>query len=177
MEGLNTGWLGDMARASRRKFENVDKQAFVRITGVIGQHPLVNVLLGAFTLITGSEKSASWIWSQTGLKAGRLGVIVSVVDNDSPIPIDVTSTLGHSIEDLWRTQVPIGTDPMGGVIRTEALGGSGVILVIKGLLLELVHVLNQVIGRLVGYIGEFLVKQVVLRDGMFDFIFGVVGVV
>ena len=57
---------------------------------------------------------------------------------------------------------------MGGVIRTQALGGSGVILVIKGLLLELVHVLNQVIGRLVGYIGEFLVKQVVLRDGMFD---------
>ena len=66
---------------------------------------------------------------------------------------------------------------MGGVIRTQALGGSGVILVIKGLLLELVHVLNQVIGRLVGYIGEFLVKQVVLRDGMFDLIFGVVGVV
>lgn len=42
--------LGNMARASRRKLEDVDEQALVRVTGVIGQHPFVYILLGAFAL-------------------------------------------------------------------------------------------------------------------------------
>ncbi len=42
--------LGNMARASRGEFEDVDEQALVGVTGVIGQHPLVDVLLSTLAL-------------------------------------------------------------------------------------------------------------------------------
>jgi len=165
-----------MARASRGKFENVNEQAFVGITGVVSQHPLVDILLRAFALIARRKKSARRIWCQTCFKAGGLGVVMRVVDNHPPVSVDVASTLGHSVEDFGRAQVTFGADPVGRIIRTRSLGGSRVIRVIERVLLVFVQVLHQVIGGLVSDIGVFFVKNVIFRYGVLNFIFGVVGV-
>ena len=44
-----------MARTSRGKLEHINKQALVGITGVISQHPFVNVLLSTFALQKGKN--------------------------------------------------------------------------------------------------------------------------
>ena len=40
--------LWHMARAGRGKLEDVDKDSLVGVTWIKGQHPMVDVLLGAF---------------------------------------------------------------------------------------------------------------------------------
>ena len=40
--------LWHMARAGRRKLEDVDKDSLVGVTWIKGQHPVVDVLLAAF---------------------------------------------------------------------------------------------------------------------------------
>ena len=88
--------LGNMARASRGEFEDVDEQALVGVTGVIGQHPLVDVLLSTLALVAGSQKTASRVRRQTSLQPGGLSVVMSI-DNDPPVSVDIPGSLGHGI--------------------------------------------------------------------------------
>ncbi len=64
--------LRHMARAGRSKLEDVNENSLVGVTGVEGQHPVVDVLLGALGLVARSEESASRIRIETGLEPGRL---------------------------------------------------------------------------------------------------------
>ena len=64
--------LCDVAGASRCELEDVDENALVRVAGIEGQHPMVDVLLRALALVARSQKSASGIREKAGLEPGRL---------------------------------------------------------------------------------------------------------
>ena len=98
------------------------------------------------------------------------------VNNNSPVTVDITSSFGHGIFDLRGTQIALRPNPMGHIIRAGTLGGSGVIFVIKSGLGVLVQMLDEVIGGLISDIRVLLFEKVVLRDGQFDIVFGILGV-
>ena len=58
--------LCDVAGASRCELEDVDENALVRVAGIEGQHPMVDVLLRALALVARSQKSASGIREKAG---------------------------------------------------------------------------------------------------------------
>ena len=64
--------LRQVTRARRRELEDVDEDAFVRVARVEGQHPVVDVLLGALGLVAGGEESAGRVRVKAGLEPGRL---------------------------------------------------------------------------------------------------------
>ena len=101
---------------------------------------------------------------------------MSVVDNDSPISVDITGTFRHGIQNFGGAEVSFGTNPMSDIIWTRSLGCSSVVLVVKSSLNILVQMLNEIVGRLISYIGVLLVKKVVGRDGILDLVLRVVGV-
>lgn len=164
--------LGNMARASRWEFEDVNEQAFVRIARVISQHSFIDVLLGAFALVARGQKSAGRIGGQASLQTSCLRVVMSV-DNNTPIAIDITSALGHGIKNLRGAQVAFGTDPVGNIVRAGTFGSAGVVFVVESVLGVLVQMLDQVVGRLVGNIGELFLEKIVLRYSSLDLVFGV----
>ena len=92
--------LWHMARASRSKLEDVNKNALVGVAGVEGQHPVVDVLLGALGLVAGGKESASRIGKEAGLEPSGLRELQHPVDHDPPFAIDVASALGHGVDDL-----------------------------------------------------------------------------
>jgi len=64
--------LRQMARASRSKLEDVNKNALVGVAGVEGQHSVVDMFLGALGLVARSEESPSRIGIEAGLEPGHL---------------------------------------------------------------------------------------------------------
>jgi len=165
-----------MARTSRRKFEDIDEKALVGITRIKSQHSFIDIFLSALALVTGSQKSASRIRSQASFQSGSLGVVMSVVDNDSPVSVNVSGTFRHGVQDFRGTQVTFGPNPVRNIIWTRSLGGPSVIFVIKASFHVLVQMFNQIVGRLICYIAVFFLKKVVSRNGIFDLILGVVRV-
>ncbi len=148
-------------------------------------------------LVTGGQEPTRGVGGQAGLQSGGLSVVVDVVDNDTlqnqvlcrkldslgyfalfayPVSVDVPRPLGHAVHNIGGAEVAFGSDPVGQVVGRGALGRAGVIVVVESLLLVLVDVLHQVVGRLVGHIRVLLLEQVVLRDGQLDLVLGVVGV-
>lgn len=56
-----------MARASTGEFVGVNEESSVRITGINREHPVVDILLGALAVITGSNESTGGVGEETGL--------------------------------------------------------------------------------------------------------------
>ena len=83
-----------MARASGWELEHVNKKAFVRITGVVCQHPLVHVFLGTFALVTWRQKPARRVGGEARLQPRGLGVVVNVVD-DHPLKMIKVEIQSH----------------------------------------------------------------------------------
>jgi hypothetical protein len=142
--------LGNMARTSRGKLVGIDEKSTVRVTGVQGEHSVVNILLGTFGVITGSQKTAGRIGGLAGLQAGSLGVVVVTVgvvfgdmlEDNSPVAFDVDGTFDFGVFDGGRAKVSFRSDPVGSIIGRGSLGSSGVVIVVEGSLLGSDDVLN-----------------------------------
>ena len=101
---------------------------------------------------------------------------MSVVDNDSPVSVNIPSTFRHCVQDFRGTQITLGPNPVRNIVWTWSLGGPSVIFVIKASFHVLVQMFNQIVGRLICYIAVFFLKKVVSRNGIFDLVLGVVRV-
>lgn len=165
-----------MAGTSRRQLVDVDEETLVGITGIVGEEAVVDRLLGAVTLVAGSKGAASSLREQTSLQTGRLGVVVNVVDNDTPLALHIQGTLGHGIDDVRGADVTLGTTPVGGVVGRVPSGGTSVVGVVEGLFLLLGHHVDQVISRLVSHISVLLGEEMISTDGTLDLILGVLSV-
>ena len=96
------GWVreglgGDMTGAGTGQLVGVDEESSVGITGVEGEHSVVDVLLGTLGLIAGGQQSAGAVREQAGLQSGGLGVVVvtvaitvrDVLEDDSPVAFNI----------------------------------------------------------------------------------------
>jgi hypothetical protein len=180
-------WLGllvHMAGAGRGELVGIDEESPVGVTGVNGDHPVVDILLCALALVTGSEEPAGAVGSETGLKPGSLGVVVlavavllgDVLKDNAPVALNVDSALDLGVVDDRGAEVALGAGPVGKVKGRGALGGAGVVLVVKGVLLISGDVVNQVVSRLVGHVGVLLQEDGILADLVSDLVLGVLGV-
>ena len=84
--------LGKVAGTRRGYFESVDEKSSVKITRVEGDHPVVDLLLGALRLVTWGQESASRFRCPAGLKSGSLGVVV-LKKNSSACSFDTMKSL------------------------------------------------------------------------------------
>ena len=176
--------LRQVTRTRRRELEDVDEDALVWIAGVEGQHPVVDVLLGALGLVTRSQEPASRVGGPASLQPGGLGVVVlsvtvllgDVLQDDSPEAFDVYGAADLGVVDVRGAQVALGSDPVGGVIGRGSLGGSGVVAIVERVLLVLGDVLDQVVGALIGHVGVLLQEDGVVTDLGGDLVLGVLGV-
>jgi len=86
-----------MARAGRWEFVGINEETSIRITGIYGDHSVVNVFLSAFALVTRGEETASGVWGLTSLQTGGLSIIVmaiailfwDVLEDDSPVAFNI----------------------------------------------------------------------------------------
>ena len=176
--------LGDMARASRGELVRVNEESTVGIAGVEGQHPVVDVLLGALGLVAGGEKAAGRVRGLAGLEPGSLGVVVvtiavvlgDVLEDNAPISLNVDSPLDLGVVDMGGAEVALGSDPVAGIIGGGALGSTSVVVVVEGVLLVGGDVLDEVVGRLVGDVAVLLQEDRVLADLVGDVVGRVLGV-
>jgi len=131
---------------------------------------VVDILLGAVTLVAWSKSTAGSLWEQTGLKTGSLRVVVDIIDNDSPFALNILSTLGGGIDNIRGADVAFWTSPVGDIIGRVTSGSTSVVRVVKGFLLFLGDHVNQIISRLISNISILLGEEVVSTDGSLDFI-------
>jgi len=128
-----------MARAGRRELVGINKETSVRITGIYGDHSMVNVFLSAFALVTGGKETASGVWGLTSLQAGGLSIIVmaitvffgDVLEDDSPVTFNIDCSTDFSVVNIGWAQVTFRADPVGSVIWRWSLGSTSVIGIIK----------------------------------------------
>ena len=93
------GCLGDVAGAGTGQLVGVDEESSVGITGVEGEHSVVDVLLGVLGLVAGGQQSAGAVREQAGLQSGGLGVVVvtvavtlgDVLEDDPPVTLNIDS--------------------------------------------------------------------------------------
>ena len=176
--------LRNMARTSRGKLVGIDEKSTVRITRVQGKHSVVNILLGTFGVITGSQKSAGRIRGLAGFQAGGLGIVIvtisvvfgDVLENDTPVSFNVDSTFDFGVFNCGGAKVTFRSDPVGSIIGRRSLGSSSVVFVIEGSFLRSNDVLNQVIGGLVGDIRVLFQENGVLGDLVSDFVIGILSI-
>jgi len=176
--------LRNMARTSRGKLVGIDEKSTVRITRVQGEHSVVNILLGTFGVVTGSQKSAGRVGGLTGFQAGGLGIVIvtisvvfgDMLEDNSPVPFNIDGTFDFGVFNGGRAEVALRSDPVGGIIGRRSLGSSSVIIVVESSLLGSNDVLNQVIGRLVGDIRVFFQENRVLGDLVGDFVVGILSI-
>ena len=89
-----------MARAGRWEFVGINEETSIRITGIYGDHSVVNVFLSAFALVTRGKETASRIWCLTSLQAGGLCVVImaitiffgDVLEDDSPVAFNINGS-------------------------------------------------------------------------------------
>jgi hypothetical protein len=176
--------LRNMAGASRGKLVGIDEKSTVRITGVEGEHSVVNILLGTFGVVTGGQKTAGRVWGLAGFQASSLGIVIvtvsvvfgNMLEDNSPVPFNIDSTFDFGIFNSGGAKVALGSNPMGSIIGRGSLGSSSVIFVVESSLLRSNDVLNQVIGRLVSDIRVFFQENRVLGDLVSDFIVGILSI-
>ena len=131
--------LRNMARAGRRELVGINKETSVRITGIYGDHSMVNVFLSAFALVTGGKETASGVWGLTSLQAGGLSIIVmaitvffgDVLEDDSPVTFNINGPADLSIINIRWAQVAFRSDPVSGVVWGGSFRSSSVVGVIK----------------------------------------------
>merc|ERR1719234_2186954 len=66
--GKGSGCLGDVAGAGAGQLVGVNEEAPVGVARVDGEHPVVDVLLGALRLVAGSQQPAGAVGGQAGLQ-------------------------------------------------------------------------------------------------------------
>ena len=108
--------VGQMTRAGGGELEDVNKDAFVGVAGIVSQHPVVDKFLGTLGLVARGHETASRVRCETRLHPRRLGVVVDVIHHHPPLAVDVTSTLRHSILDVRGAQVTLRSDPVARIV-------------------------------------------------------------
>jgi len=154
----------------------VNEESSVGVTGVDREHPVVDILLGALALVAGGEESAGIVRVEASLEPGSLGVVVlsvsvsfgDVLQDDPPVALDVHGPGDLGIVNVGGAQVALRSDPVAGIILRGSLGSTSVVLIVKGILLVLGDVLNQIISGLIGNISVLLQEQGVLGDLVSD---------
>jgi len=176
--------LGDVAGACAGQLVGVDEEASVGVAGVDGEHPVVDVLLGALGLVARSQQPAGTVGGQAGLQPGGLGVVVvavavalgDVLEDDPPVALNIHCSGDLGVVDVGGAKVALRSNPVSGVIRRGALGGTSVVLVVKVFFLLLGDVLDQVVGGLVSNVSILLQEESILRDLVCDIVCGILGV-
>lgn len=124
-----------MAAAGGRQPVDVDEEALVRVARVVGEHAVVDVLLGALALVAGRQRAAGRVGVQARLEARRLRVVVDVVDDDAPLAGHVARAARLGVGHVAGADVAGRAGPVRHVVRTGALGGARVVAVVEGGLL------------------------------------------
>jgi len=178
------GCLGDVAGASTGQLVGVNEEASVGVAWVDGEHPVVDVLLGALRLVARSQQPAGTVGGQAGLEPGGLCVVVvavavalgDVLEDDPPVALNVHCSGDLGVVDVGGAKVALRSNPVGGVVRRGALGGTSVVLVVKVFFLLLGDVLDQVVGGLVSNVSILLQEKSILRDLVRDIVCGILRV-
>lgn len=93
---------------------DVDKNALLRITGIEGEHPLIDVLLKAFAAIARGDSTTRCSSEQTSLDP--LGLRVSwpcnILHDDTPFTVSIHCTKGTGVEDVAGADVSFVSDPV-----------------------------------------------------------------
>jgi len=167
-EGLG----GDVTGAGTGQLVGVDEESSVGITGVEGEHPVVDILLGTLGLVAGGQQSAGAVGEQTGLQSGGLGVVVvtvavalrDVLEDDPPVTLHVDGPGDLGVVNIGGTKVTLGSNPVSGVVLAGSLAGSSVVAVVEMFLLRLGDLIHQVVSTLVSNVGVLLQEERVLAD-------------
>lgn len=138
---------------------------------------MVDVLLGASATEARGEGTARGSGKQAGLKPCSLGVVMHVVDNHTPLPLDVTSTLGHGVHHVGGAEIAFRTRPVCKIVRRVARGSACVVGVVEALLLLLGDPVHQVVGGLGGDVGVLLQENDVGVDVGLDLVLGVLFII
>ena len=165
-----------MAAAGGRQPVDVDEEALVRVARVVGEHAVVDVLLGALALVAGRQGATRGVRVQARLQPRRLRVVVDVVDDHPPFAGHVLGAARLAVNDVTGADVAGRAGPVGHVVRAVALRGARVEGVVEGGLLVGAQAGHQVVGRLAADVGVLLGEQLVLRDGRLDLVGRVLGV-
>ena len=161
-----------MTGAGTGQLVGVDEESSVGITGVEGEHSVVDVLLSTLGLVAGGQQSAGAVREQAGLQSGGLGVVVvtvavtlgDVLEDDPPVTLNIDSPGDLGVVNIGGTEVTLGSDPVSGVVLAGALAGSSVVAVVEVLLLRLGDHLHEVVSALVSNVGVLLQEESVLAD-------------
>ena len=97
----------DVTGAGTGELVGVDEESSVWITGVQGEHPVVDKLLGTLGLVARSQQPAGAVREETGLQPGGLGVVVvtvaialrDVLQDDPPVTLDVDGS--GDLQHVW----------------------------------------------------------------------------
>ena len=154
-------YLRDVTRTSGWQLVDVDEEAFVRIARVEGQHAVVDVLLETGTLVAGGQRAARSAGEEAGLDALRLRVVGHVLHDDTPLSFDVLGAHRSGVQHFRRTDVAFGADPVGFFERAARVAGIMELALLGG-----GHSVDQIVGRLVSYVGVFLQHQRVVIDSV-----------
>lgn len=122
--GFDFKLLRNMARAGRRELVGIDEETSIRITGINGNHSMVNVFLGTFALVTWGKETTSRVWGLTSLQTGSLGVIVlaiaiffgDVLEDDSPVTFNINGPTDLGVVNIRWAQVTLRSDPVSGIV-------------------------------------------------------------
>ena len=103
-----------MTRASRWQLVNVDEDSLLRIAGIEGEHPLVNVFLETFAAETWGQSATRDTREQTSFDALSLGVTGpgDFLYNDTPFSFNIHSASGTAVNDVTRADVAFTAHPV-----------------------------------------------------------------
>jgi len=171
----------DVTGAGTGQLVGVDEESSVGITGVEGEHPVVDILLGTLGLVAGGQQSAGAVREQTGLQSGGLGVVVvtvavslrDVLQDDPPVTLNIDGPGDLGVVNIGGTKVTLGSDPVSGVVLAGSLAGSSVVAVVEMFLLRLGDPIHQVVSTLVSNVGVLLQEERVLADLGGDVVSGI----
>jgi hypothetical protein len=169
---VRKGLGGDVTGAGTGELVGIDEESSVGITGVQGEHPVVDILLGTLWLVARSQQPAGTVREQTGLQSGGLGVVVvtvaislrDVLQDDPPVTLNIDSPGDLGVVNIGGAKVTLRSDPVSGVVLAGSLAGASVVAVVEALLLRLGDHLHEVVSTLVSDVGVLLQEESVLAD-------------
>lgn len=135
------GLDGDVARAGGRQLERVDEETLVRVARVEGEHAVVHVLLQALAAVARGQSAAGGLGEQARLDAVGLRVVGHVLDDHTPLTVDVLGAEGPGVLDVARADEALSANP---VALVELL--AVVERVVELFFLSLGDALDQVVG-------------------------------
>ena len=178
---MRKGLGGDVTGAGTGELVGVDEESSVWITGVQGEHPVVDKLLGTLGLVARSQQPAGAIREETGLQPSGLGVVVvtvaialrNVLQDDPPVTLNIDSPGDLGVVNIGGAKVTLRSDPVSGVVLAGSLAGASVVAVVEALLLRLGDHLHEVVSTLVSDVGVLLQEESVLADLGGDVVSGI----